>query len=67
MVVNPSSQTLHEELALTRAEEAKALRRALHFLGVGSVGDALNAMRDAESIHSRISRLDRELRKLRDV
>jgi len=66
MLVHPSLQTLRDELALTRAEEAKALRRALHFRGIGSVREALTAMKDVDSLHSRISRLVGELRKLRD-
>ena len=67
MSTEPSVQMLREELALTRAEEARALSRALRFREVGSVGDALDAMRDVDTLHSRISKLDRELRKLRDV
>jgi hypothetical protein len=50
-----------ERLALARAEEAEALRRAHHLRAVGSRGDYLEAMRDVDASHHDVVNLQRQL------
>jgi hypothetical protein len=48
---------LDDRLALARAEEAEALRRAHHLRAIGSRGEYLEAMRELDASHDAVVRL----------
>ena len=60
-------KAIKQELELARAEEAEALRRAHHLRSRGAPWSEVRAaMLEADVCHSRVARLQQELRSLRE-
>lgn len=56
---------VRDELAMARAEQAEALRRAHHLRAMGSLRDIREAERNVDVLHSRVTSLQFQLRSLR--
>jgi hypothetical protein len=54
--------TLEDELILARAEEAEALRRAVHLRAIGSPAELNAAMGDVDVCRSRVVQLIMKMR-----
>lgn len=61
---DPFELHLRDELALARAEEAEALRRAHHLRAIGSLEEIHEATQQVEALHRRIATLQRQLHEL---
>ncbi|KQT11037.1 hypothetical protein [Ramlibacter sp. Leaf400] len=60
-------EAVRDELAMARAEQAEALRRAHHLRAMGSLRDIREAERNVDVLHSRVTSLQFQLRSLRPV
>jgi hypothetical protein len=65
MSANATPESVKHALAVARAEEAEALRRAIHLRAIAPLDDIRDAMREVDRLHSRMASLQLLLRKLR--